>query len=1375
MRSSTVNLTAHFRKALEKVRATTIEQAAASARAEIDRAEERGRLMAFGEMYLKSVGQYDESKHARDHGKFSSKPGASGTTPKPPPTNIRHNPTLDDFFAEPLAEKPKADDKKIRDNPALDDIFGAGTNEPPKSVPEKRQEVAEAITKPESITPDKLPVLIEALSALSPQELQKVAAVLKQKIGPKPGSTENPIKATRVADGPKPAAGEKVYQARRVNVAKPISVPMKLNQRGKAEQMPVSSDGTMVATKRQRTQHGVSYGGWKPLPYGKLTAKRVKSLAREDAAAAFLYAVESVAEDATQLRFLKSVVAEMGDPLADAFDAADDPESRLTDAADGEGLSHELRHLKAADPDAYEELVESCEDEWSLDRVRKADRGGVVVDLMLWAFFKAIRSHLVRKVGVNKNGKRYVVWVRPPEASHGEVEAGVPLNEEGKRMAAESEAEAKPKTREEVMESRTLLANAVADPNRLNPEQIRDLCGHVDALTKEEAKGLLRVLGEKVGGDQVAVAQRLVAAIRAGREAGKGTGDALQRAGNKTTGQYGAWGAAAGGGEKPVSRDEFLKRGVSAEEKVAGEQSPTHETPQPVAKLDSPAFDYKWAADRIANDLSPFPHSFDYPYTPGDIRNYEKTDAPLADIPVGKLRAVQSDVTGKYVRQLASGQAQPRTAGEPIVVKVGDDYWIDDGTNRAAAEVLKGAATVRARVFEYDPKTGKTAPAEHSQQPAIPPAEHDRRMSQIDPRDSGQVTLPPKMRPPSVDDRDIEARRAAGDKLQRMEGWQADRPSVAADNAVAGAVERVRAAGGGEALGEHEGGTVAVSGGKAGEALQSGSNPEAIRKQSAEPQAWEVDPQRAGESREEWSRRQAKRTPRAKGVRKPTKDEVETLKHYASREAGLHGIRLRFTTASDGSVRIERKGEGGVPADAMTPEQANAVRQILRKYGWADRSTMEHAVPLDHHTRSFSVLMDAGGPHPAFEKEPGPTGSPLTDIRNDRRRGVIGVDTSNVTNAGPVPSSATMTTMKPSGKGEEWEAAAQPTPAHPDDAELSALNRKPFRSLTPAEKKRRDELSRAFAARKNPDATPVMMGGGKGPGVSDSENEGTAPAVTLPPKMKAGGNSQQSPTTGVDKPTTGGNTTPVQPQSAGAKTGGVGMTQEEIKAKAATVDLDELQRVGLVRQQGGKWQYQFKHGTGKWFTAMSQAGALNNGRDAFARFDPETLAAASSGPPQATAATPAPHQSASPPPVSPLGGRKPVAEKPEGRLRKLGFMSKAEAQRVAEKTKVGDVVHDGGKTYVITQVGQPTYASRDDVASGDSVGPAGWSLHLQRHEVERTPEEHATVGKAERVADIQDELKFLNGPADDDRDIAPRRAKAAELEAELKKLQGGAA
>lgn len=85
------------------------------------------------------------------------------------------------------------------------------------------------------------------------------------------------------------------------------------------------------------------------------------------------------------------------------------------------------------------------------------------------------------------------------------------------------------------------------------------------------------------------------------------------------------------------------------------------------------------------------------------------------------------------------------------------------------------------------------------------PAEFERRMAAVDPRDSGAVDVKAKDRPLQPDDHDLERRRAAGDKLRQAEGWQADRPeSVAAEQAAGRAADRVRKAGGGEALGEDD-------------------------------------------------------------------------------------------------------------------------------------------------------------------------------------------------------------------------------------------------------------------------------------------------------------------------------------------------------------------------------------------------------------------------------------------------------------------------------------------------------------------------------------------------------------------------------------------
>jgi hypothetical protein len=79
------------------------------------------------------------------------------------------------------------------------------------------------------------------------------------------------------------------------------------------------------------------------------------------------------------------------------------------------------------------------------------------------------------------------------------------------------------------------------------------------------------------------------------------------------------------------------------------------------------------------------------------------------------------------------------------------------------------------------------------------PAEFERRMASVDPRDSGNVDIPAKDKPLSLDDRDIEQRRAAGDKRQRMQEWAADKPeSVAAEQEVGRADKRVERAGGGE-------------------------------------------------------------------------------------------------------------------------------------------------------------------------------------------------------------------------------------------------------------------------------------------------------------------------------------------------------------------------------------------------------------------------------------------------------------------------------------------------------------------------------------------------------------------------------------------------
>ena len=93
------------------------------------------------------------------------------------------------------------------------------------------------------------------------------------------------------------------------------------------------------------------------------------------------------------------------------------------------------------------------------------------------------------------------------------------------------------------------------------------------------------------------------------------------------------------------------------------------------------------------------------------------------------------------------------------------------------------------------------------QEPHTPmdPAEFERRMAGVDPRDSGLAEVKGKDRQPADDDRDIEARAAAGDRRQRMMDWSADKPNdMAAAGQLKGAEDRVRRAGGGEVLGDED-------------------------------------------------------------------------------------------------------------------------------------------------------------------------------------------------------------------------------------------------------------------------------------------------------------------------------------------------------------------------------------------------------------------------------------------------------------------------------------------------------------------------------------------------------------------------------------------
>ncbi len=98
-------------------------------------------VIAFHPWLTKGI-PYDESKHKRDHGKFSSTAGARGQAK---PSVDRTNPDLDAAFAEPPARKPAAAGPLRPANPDLDAFMAMG-NEPakparrePPPVPQRQQ------------------------------------------------------------------------------------------------------------------------------------------------------------------------------------------------------------------------------------------------------------------------------------------------------------------------------------------------------------------------------------------------------------------------------------------------------------------------------------------------------------------------------------------------------------------------------------------------------------------------------------------------------------------------------------------------------------------------------------------------------------------------------------------------------------------------------------------------------------------------------------------------------------------------------------------------------------------------------------------------------------------------------------------------------------------------------------------------------------------------------------------------------------------------------------------------------------------------------------------------------------------------------------
>lgn len=203
---------------------------------------------------------------------------------------------------------------------------------------------------------------------------------------------------------------------------------------------------------------------------------------------------------------------------------------------------------------------------------------------------------------------------------------------------------------------------------------------------------------------------------------------------------------------------------------------------------------------------------------------------------IHRLRAEvgEGQPTGDHIRRLAAllawhSVAELRELKDHLGVRVSGDPGKENVVGNLSHRALKWREEQMAKVKAERAKRqltsrlkaeGHTGTDEHGREwvngqlvtgkkpePHTPmdQAEFERRMAGVDPRDSGRAVMPERERPASLDDRDIEARAAAGDRRQRMMDWSSDKPDdMAAAGQLQAAEGRVRRAGGGESLGEDD-------------------------------------------------------------------------------------------------------------------------------------------------------------------------------------------------------------------------------------------------------------------------------------------------------------------------------------------------------------------------------------------------------------------------------------------------------------------------------------------------------------------------------------------------------------------------------------------
>jgi hypothetical protein len=99
-------------------------------------------------------------------------------------------------------------------------------------------------------------------------------------------------------------------------------------------------------------------------------------------------------------------------------------------------------------------------------------------------------------------------------------------------------------------------------------------------------------------------------------------------------------------------------------------------------------------------DISEGASALNAAFSDAASRDKALSKARIEDVPVSQIITPQNVVSRKTIEGYLSGR--PITDSSVILVKHGENYYIDDGNHATVAQILQGAKTIRARVIDAD-------------------------------------------------------------------------------------------------------------------------------------------------------------------------------------------------------------------------------------------------------------------------------------------------------------------------------------------------------------------------------------------------------------------------------------------------------------------------------------------------------------------------------------------------------------------------------------------------------------------------------------------------------------------------------------------------